>query len=261
LFNFGEEVKMKIVAIGGGEIGRPKKEGGRYPIETRKIDEEIIRLTGKRHPVALLLPTASGDSEIYYPTFEKYYGGVLGCKTDVLYLIKEKPSIAEMKKKLSQADIIYVGGGNTMRMLQIWKKAGLDKLLQQALNEGKVLSGVSAGAICWFKYGNSDSKKFGPKKSKELIKLKCLGYIPLMACPHYDSQPHRQTSLRRMIRDNGGSAIALGECTAMEIEDNQYRFVTSKKGAVAYRIYRTGKRVVQEPLELNGNFRPLEELI
>jgi dipeptidase E len=251
---------MKIVAIGGGEIGRPRKEGGRYPIETRKIDEEIIRLTGRKNPRALLLPTASGDSETYYPTFKRYYGSILGCKTDVLYLLKEKPSITEIQKKVSEADIIYVGGGNTLRMLKVWRKNGFDKILGKALRQGKVLSGVSAGAICWFKYGNSDSRKFGSQKSTQLIKLKCLNYIPLMACPHYDSQPHRQSSLKKMLRKTGGLAIALGECAAMEINGDFYRIVTSKKNAVAFRLFRNRGKVVQEPLELNGKFRPLSEL-
>lgn len=111
---------MKIIAIGGGEIGRPG-----YPIETEEIDREIIRLSGKKHPKVLFIPTASGDSPLYYETFKKYYGEKLGCKTDVLYLLKTKPSLEEIREKILNSDIVYVGGGNTLRMLKRWRKLGV----------------------------------------------------------------------------------------------------------------------------------------
>ena len=252
---------MKIVAIGGGEIGRPNKEGGRYPIETRQIDKEIIKLTGKAHPVALLLPTASGDSETYYPTFERYYGKMLGCKTDVLYLIKEKLSKQEIERRINQADIVYVGGGNTLRMLKVWRKLGVDKMLERAGKQGAILSGVSAGAICWFKYGNSDSMKFGSKKSSQLIRLKGLDLINLMACPHYDQEKSRRPTLKRMVRSYGGVAIALENGSAIEVIDDTYRVVTSLRGAKAYRVYRENGKAREEELPLDKQFRPIEELV
>jgi len=252
---------MKIVAIGGGEIGRPNKDGGRYPIETRAIDKEIIKLTGKAHPVALLLPTASGDSDTYYPTFERYYGKMLGCKTDVLYLIKENLSKQEIERRINQADIVYVGGGNTLRMLKVWRRLGVDKMLERAGKQGTILSGVSAGAICWFKYGNSDSMKFGASKSSQLIRLRGLDLVNLMACPHYDQENSRRPTLKRMIRNYGGVAIALENGSAIEIIDNTYRVVTSLKGARAYRVYRENGKAREEELPLDKQFRPLEDLV
>src|SRR3989338_5960150 len=100
---------MKIVAIGGGEIGRPG-----YPVETTKIDKEIIALTGKTNPRLLFIPTASSDSELYYETVKKHFGKTLGCKTDVLYLINKDLSKKEIEQTIFGADIIYVGGGNTL---------------------------------------------------------------------------------------------------------------------------------------------------
>lgn len=84
----------KIVAIGGGEIGRPGTK-----IETQKIDEEIIRLSGKKNPKLLFIPTASFDSEDYYKIIKKYFDKKLGCQTDVLYLIKERLTKKEIEKK------------------------------------------------------------------------------------------------------------------------------------------------------------------
>ena len=246
---------MKIVAIGGGEIGRPG-----YQIETEEIDREIIRLTGKKHPKALLLPTASGDSPLYWETFKKYYGQKLGCKPDVLYLFNGNSSSKEIREKILGSDIVYVGGGNTLRMLKRWRKLGIDKILEEAGKNGVILSGVSAGAICWFKYGNSDSRKFGPKKSNELVKIRGTGFLPSMACPHYDVEKSRRPSLKRMIRENGGLSIALENCSALEVVNDQYRIITSSKNAHAYKLYRHNGKVVEEKLPTDKKFRPLKKL-
>jgi len=142
------KMKNKIIAIGGGEIGKPNPDGGFYPIETLKIDKHSIALTGKKNPKLLFIPTASSDSERYYTTVQKYFSK-LGCKTDVLYLLSNKLHKQEIKKKITSADIIYVGGGNTLKMMNEWRKQGVDDLLKKAHNQGTVMTGVSAGAICW----------------------------------------------------------------------------------------------------------------
>ncbi|MFQ5621295.1 MAG: Type 1 glutamine amidotransferase-like domain-containing protein, partial [Candidatus Nanoarchaeia archaeon] len=108
----------KIVAIGGGEIKN---------FETLSIDRAITKLTGKKKPKALFIPTASGDAEGYWQTFQKVYGKRLGCRTDKLFLLREKPTNKEITKKIKWADLIYVGGGNTLRMLKIWRRKGVDK--------------------------------------------------------------------------------------------------------------------------------------
>jgi len=246
---------MKIVAIGGGEIGRPG-----YSVETEKIDREIIELTGKRHPKALLLPTASGDSAVYWQTFQKHYGDRLGCETDVLYLVSGNTSHQEIRQKILSSDIVYVGGGNTLKMLKIWRRLGVDKVLEEAGKKGVILSGLSAGAICWFKYGNSDSMKFGSAKSAKLIKIRGTGFLPSMACPHYDVEKSRRPSLKKMIKEDGGLSIALENCSALEVVGDQYRILTSSKNANAYRLYRKNGRVVEERLPHDNQFRPLEEL-
>ena len=134
---------MKIVAIGGGEIGRPGTK-----IETLEIDEEILRLSGKKNPKLLFIPTASGDSAGYIDVVETYFGIKLGCTVDTLLLWGTDLSEREIEKKIESADIIYVGGGNTLSMIRLWKKLGVDTLLQNAAERGVVLSGVSAGAVC-----------------------------------------------------------------------------------------------------------------
>lgn len=246
---------MKIVAIGGGEIGRPG-----YPIETEEIDRETIRLSGKKHPKVLFLPTASGDDARYYSTVQNYYGKRLKCKTDVLYLITNNYSSQEIRKKILSSDIIYVGGGNTLKMMKVWRRLEVDKVLIEAAKKGIVFSGVSAGAICWFKYGNSDSLRFGPKKSSKLIKVRGINFLPSMACPHYDREKSRRPSLMNMIREHGGISIALENCSALEVVDNQYRVISSSKKANVYRLYRHNGRVIEEKLPKDKKFKPLEEL-
>ena len=88
------------MAIGGGEIGRPD-----YPVETTEIDQEIIRISGKKHPKLLFIPTATSDSESYYEVIAEHFGKRLGCQTDVIYLIRDKPSTREIEEKILGSEV------------------------------------------------------------------------------------------------------------------------------------------------------------
>ncbi len=127
-----------IVAIGGGEI---RTRG------TASIDRETIRLSKKKNPKLLFIPTASSDSERYWKRVQEYFGKFLKCRTDILLLIKQQPSKEQIRKKILSADIIYVGGGNTLQMMRVWRRLGVDKLIKAAYENGTVLSGISAGSI------------------------------------------------------------------------------------------------------------------
>lgn len=245
----------KIVAIGGGEIGRPG-----YPIETTQIDKEIIKLTRKKNPRLLLVPTASGDSESYYETVEKYFGKKLGCKTDVLYLIKEKLSKKEIEKKVFSSDIIYVGGGNTLKMMSVWRRTGFDKILKQAYKKGIILSGVSAGSVCWFRYGNSDSRKFN-NPDADYIKISGLGLINALHCPHYDYEKNRKAGLKKMMKKTPGVAIAVDNCCAIEVIDDKYRIISSRPRANAYKVYWKGNKFYEEIIMKEKKLRPLNNLL
>jgi dipeptidase E len=144
-------VPKVIVAIGGGEI---RTRG------TAPIDRGIIRLSNKKNPKLLFVPTASSDSERYWKHVQEYFGDFLKCKTDVLFLVREQPSREQIRTKILSADIIYVGGGNTLQMMRLWRRLGVDKLLKAAYENGTVLAGISAGSICWFESGHSDSMSF-----------------------------------------------------------------------------------------------------
>lgn len=245
----------KIVAIGGGEIGRPG-----YPVETTKIDKEIIRLTGKTNPKVLFIPTASSDSDGYYEIVQKHFGKRLGCKIDVLWLIKEKPSHKEIEQKVMSSDIVYVGGGNTQKMLRIWKSYGLDKVLRKAWKKGIVLSGLSAGSICWFRAGISDSRRF-THPDADLIKLSGLNFIPAVHSPHYDVEKDRHRGLKKIMQKTSGVAIAIDNCCAVEFIDDSYRVIASKPNAKAYKIYWKAGKYHEKKIEKRKDFTPISDLL
>ncbi|MCA9460353.1 MAG: Type 1 glutamine amidotransferase-like domain-containing protein, partial [Nanoarchaeota archaeon] len=139
-------MKGKLMIIGGGETFE----------DNTKINKRILEMTNKNLPKILFIPTASCDAFAYWENFEKHFNK-LGGKSDVLFLIKEKPTKKEIENKILNSDAIYIGGGNTLMMMKLWRKLGIDKLLLKAYKKGIVLSGLSAGSICWFKYGTSDS--------------------------------------------------------------------------------------------------------
>ena len=144
---------------------------------------------------------------------QDYFGNYLKCKTDVLFLIKEHPSRAQVRKKIGSADIIYVGGGNTLMMMRLWRRRlGVDKLLHLAYANGTVLCGVSAGSICWFDSGHSDSMSFYNPRKWKYINVRGLGFIKGIHCPHFNGRTggvRRRKDFLRMIRKIGGTGIAI----------------------------------------------------
>lgn len=242
----------KIVAIGGGEL----RAG-----ETRAIDARIVELTGKSTPRALFIPTASGDAVDYDRlTFRPQYGDALGCQTDVLYLLKNRPSSTEIAAKIAAADLIYVGGGNTLRMMKLWRRLGVDELLRQAYVRGTVLCGVSAGAMCWFNGGHSDSRSFATEAGEawSYIRVRGLGLADALYCPHVDGE-NRLPSFQQFMRRFPGVGIGCDNGCAIEIQDGTCRILTSLAGAKAYRVYRQRGQIITEILP-SGSEYPAAEL-
>jgi dipeptidase E len=244
-----------IVAIGGGLI---RTRG------TAPIDREIIRLSGKKHPNLLFVPTATSDSELYWQRVREYFGGFLKCKADVLYLVKERPSAGLIRKKILSADIIYVGGGNTLMMMKVWRRLGVDKLLKAAYHNGTVLCGISAGAICWFESGHSDSMSFYNPRKWKYVNVKGLGLIKGIHCPHYNSRTlgvPRRRHFREMIHKIGGIGIAIeNNCAIAFVDNTYYRVITSKSYAGAYTVRRRRGIVVSERVLMEKRWMPVNLL-
>lgn len=132
-------------------------------------------------------------------------------------------------------------------------------MLIEAAARNTVLCGLSAGALCWFDYGHSDSMSFYHPDDWEYIRVKGLGLLPFTACPHYDGEA-RDQSFQTMLLRNGGIGIALDNCVAIEVIDDQFRILSVRDGAGAYRIARTRGRALQTVIPIHREFRPIAAL-
>ena len=237
--------KQTVVAIGGGEL---------KDLDTLPIDKEIIRLSGKKKPLALFIPTASGDAMGYVECFKSVYGSKLGCRTDALLLIKEKLSTKEIKNKILSADIIYVGGGNTARMLRIWKEYGVDRLLKEAHKNGTILSGLSAGAICWFKYGLSDSRRFAKNKDDfAFMRISGLGIIPCTVSPHHIREKEkREPGIEVIMRKTNGVGLAIDDNAAIMVQGDEYKVLTSKPGVGIVKVFNRKNKIERVKIPNEG---------
>ena len=137
--------KRNIVAIGGGGFGRS--------LGKLKIEKYIISLSAQDKPKICFIPTASGDNDLYKLNFYRAFSQ-LNCITSHIDLFARTDNL---ENKILDQDIVYVGGGNTKSMLAVWKEWNLDNILKKAYRKGIIMSGVSAGAICWFERGITDS--------------------------------------------------------------------------------------------------------
>ena len=191
-----------IIAIGGGGFGRNPKHN--------KIEKYILEQTGKETPNILFLPTASAEDKNYIVNFYTCFSR-LNCEPNHITLFERTPRLDGI---INKADVIYVGGGNTKSMLAVWRGWKIDKLLLKAYNKGKILCGVSAGAICWFEQGITDSW------ASNLNVMGCLGFLPGMCCPHYQEELDRRPSVHEFIKKeesipgyavDGGAAVHFKE--------------------------------------------------
>ncbi len=235
---------MNIIAIGGGSL---KKK------QTFPIDRYIVKLTGKKRPRALFIPTASGDAQDYCEAFDRLYEELLGCKTDHLLLYRRPKDRTAAAKKIRSADLIYVGGGNTLRMMKLWRRLGIDRMLIKVAHRGTVLAGVSAGAICWHEWGHSDSRSYSGKKKWSYIKVRALGLRQGLYCPHLDSEK-RHSSLKTMVAKEKMTGIACDDFAAIHHHDSGATCTTCRRkarvhiyscsnGHMTVRSYKSGEKI------------------
>jgi len=243
----------KIITIGGGSL-----EGNLH------INKEIVKLTGKKKPKLLFIPTASSDEIGYIEAIEKTFK-TLGCSAKSLLLISKKYSKKELSDLILSADIIYVGGGNTLMMMGKWKRFGVDKLLKQAWQKGAVMCGSSAGSICWHESGHSDSMYFYNPKKWDYIRVRCLNFLPFIHCPHYDSHTgnkKRKNDFKRMMKKYPGKiSIACDDSVAIEYLDDRFRVLSDQKNSHAYCIYWKRDKFYEEKLENRKEFLPTKKLL
>lgn len=249
----------KIIAIGGDDVEKGDFEKFGPQIRIKGIDKEIIRLTGKKNPLVLFIPTASSNSGKYIGEFERYFKKI-GCKTDVL-ILDSKSKKSDFEEKILSSDAIYVGGGNTLKMMTLWRRLGVDKVLKRAFEKGIVLSGLSAGGICWFSYGHSDSRMFTSKKGESwpFIRVRGLGLFNFIFCPHYHFEK-REKDFHQLIMRDGGIGLSVDNRAAIEIVDNDFKILKVNSRGKAYLIRKFKGKIVEKELE-NSEFEPLSSLV
>ena len=223
----------QIIAIGGGGFGRVIKD--------LKIENYIKSQCKSDSPKICFIPTATGDDNQYIENFYKAFDSI-GCKTSHIDFFKRTINLVEHIKK---QDIIFVGGGNTKSMLAVWKDWGLDALLEEAYKNGVIMCGVSAGAICWFNKGITDSW------ADDLAIMDCLGFVDGVCCPHYDEEPTR----RPYVKDSLDNAD-FDECIGVEgnaalhiINEESYKSVNFGDNKNSYRISLKDNIVHEDPFE------------
>lgn len=214
-----------IVAIGGGSLASG---------ETRAIDEAIVSLTDKLTPRVLFLPTASHDHSGYIQEVQKAYTA-LGCTVEALCLWNSPPDPSSIRNALLNADIVYVGGGNTLSMLNLWHTLHVDDILREAWARGVVLSGLSAGALCWFAHGVTDQVGHG---TDSLAWMNGLGLIPYTLCPHYD-EPF-WAAFDCMAQQAPTPAIALENGSALMVLDGRMTVLHARENVSAW-LFRPGQ--------------------
>ena len=224
---YNKSMDKYIIAIGGGEL-RTK--------ETLKIDEYIANLAkqraGEHRAVALFVGTASHDSMPYYNTFHKTYTGEFGLKTDCALTVYGEMNYEKIKGKFEKADIIYVGGGNTVYMLEKWKESGLDVLIKDAYDRGVIISGLSAGAICWFEDMFTDGLILNGE-SNEYAFCKGLGYLKGGCCPHFGER--KNEFYEKITNSDCDSWFALENNSAIVFKNEEF-FTALSSGGKAQKI-------------------------
>ena len=222
----------QIIAIGGGGFGRNPGIG--------IIEKYILEQSKKDMPNICFIPTATGDDESYkvsyYATLTK-----LNCNPTHLDFFKRTPNL---EKIIMKNDIIFVGGGNTKSMLAVWRDWGLDIILKEAYESGVIMSGVSAGAICWFQRGITDSW------ANKLNIIDCLSFTKGNCCPHYDEEAERKPSLSNFILNE-----QINECFAIEggcalhiKNDAVFKAVSFKEEKNSFLVKKEDEKIIENVL-------------
>lgn len=228
----------KIVAIGGGSVAR---------LETLEIDKYIVSLTNLKKPKLLFIPTASLDDKTYIENIKNVYENNLNCIVDTLELVNNKYSDATIKEKILNSDIIYVGGGNTKYMMKLWSSLNVDKYLHQAYEKGIVMSGLSAGCICWFIAGHSDSEVIEKKEGAKGIWVKGLSIIPYLCCVHADEEFRKEYPL--FAKDQITNSIMLENQTALSFIDGKTSIIKANIDKKAYILKLEEGNIIKEEIK------------
>ena len=223
----------QIVAMGGG--------GFLMEPTNPRLDDYVLGLTGAARPKIAYLGTAGADSAWGSDRFRWCFQAPRAHPTVIPLFLRDA---TPLRDTVLAQDAIYVGGGNTVNLLAIWRAHGLDRILREAWRRGIVLCGVSAGALCWFEGGTTDS--YGP-----IAPLRDgLGFLPGSFSPHYDGEGDRRPVHRKALRSGLPDGYAADDGAALHfVRRRLVACVASRPQAKAWRLERRGTRVVETAME------------
>jgi peptidase E len=215
----------RIVALGGG--------GFRTDPGDPQMDKYLLSLPRVPRPRICFVPTASGDADGYIARFYETFR-VDRCLPSHFRLFGRR--IQNLKEHVLAQDIVYVGGGATAYLLAIWRQAGLDVVFREAWEQGVILSGISAGALCWFEAGLTDTLGRPLQTLRDGLALLSGSF-----CPHYDSEADRRPLFQKAVEDGTvPPGMAADDRVALVYQGTELaEIVTSRPTARAWRVERT----------------------
>ena len=220
------------------------------------LDGYIVSMATVKRPRICFVPTASGDAHEHIDKFYAAFGRFSAQLSHLAFFrkpVKGAVPLNRFEDELLDQHVIYVGGGNTRSMLAVWREWSVTQTLRAALKRGVVLAGVSAGAICWFEWGASDSVAPGARSAP----LRCLGFLKGSCSPHWGGEPHRRRDFHALVRSGAlpaGYGIADGAALLFE-GGRLAEAVRADASAAVFRVERTGDRLREAVIAT----RPLEQ--
>ena len=228
----------RIAAIAGGDLQ-----------STEALNEYALKMTKKENPNVLFIPTASRDEQKYIAEFKEAFNK-LGAQVKTLELVRGNPSESEVDKLLSWADFIYVGGGNTVYMMSVWKRFKLDEKLRRVfVNDDAVLGGNGAGCACWFTCGYSNSQFNDGKTDWQYIWADNLLDLHHNAvCPHYNDEGRSNFDRRLLEKEIPG--FGLEDNVALIQIGEHTEFITSHPKARAFYLIYLNSQLLKKEIDL-----------
>jgi dipeptidase E len=205
----------------------------------------MAALTGKERPRLCYLPTASADSESGMIRWFESCAPLDVVPSVQRSFISSYSTDQSWEEIFLSVDGIVVSGGNTLNQQAVWKAQGIDEVLRKAWDQGIVLGGSSAGSLCWFEQGTTDSRP------QEVTKIECLGFLKGSHSPHYDGEAVRRPTYHRLISSGElKPGYACDNNAGIYFEDNEVRrVVRTREDANAYYVELVGGRIVEKKLD------------
>ncbi len=226
----------QIVAHGGGGVSMER--------ESTLLDDYVLSLLRARRPRVCFLPTASGDADHYVVRFYRRFSA--RCEASHISMFRRDQGGRgvedDLPAHLLAQDLIYVGGGNVLSMLGVWRAHRLDAVLRECWVRGIVLCGPSAGSLCWF--AEALSAFHGPPR-----RVRGLGLLPFSNCVHYDAEPARRAEYHELVGGGMRAGYAADDGVALHFKQTElHSVVSSRERAGAFHVRRSAGRVAETAL-------------